>query len=186
MDGALLDGGGGFELRRVPADVESELNRKAARRVASSATDAADCGMLLSMLGLAASDGVVLPRRVVLEEGVRLDEGAVAVCRPGLWANPFVLGQYYRWGDRDCGHPFPAPVEVQDGFEPADLALECCTSVELAVEWHAAWLPGSGLPIAELVGKDVACWCLVSAPCHGDQLLRAAWRLYIDRKKAKA
>ena len=36
------------------------------------------------------------------------------------------------------------------------------------------YLPGSGLPVEELRGKDLACWCPLGGPCHGDILLEAA------------
>ena len=30
------------------------------------------------------------------------------------------------------------------------------------------------LPVHELRGKDLACWCSLDAPCHADLLLKAA------------
>ncbi|MDX3661278.1 DUF4326 domain-containing protein [Streptomyces sp. ID05-26A] len=183
-DGALLEGGSGFHLHRRPEDVEAEEKSRASRRLASSAHNTADCAMLLDMLGLTAVDGLHhRPRRFVLTEGVEPDPDVVPVCRPFQWANPFVLGQYYLWVNQSWGHPYSERVEVPDGVEPDGPMLECCSSVEQAVAWHAAWLPRSGLPIAELVGKHVACWCKTTAPCHGDNLLAAAWRLHINRKK---
>ena len=31
-----------------------------------------------------------------------------------------------------------------------------------------------GLPVHELRGKDLACWCSLDSPCHGDPLLKKA------------
>lgn len=31
-----------------------------------------------------------------------------------------------------------------------------------------------GLPVEELRGRDLACWCPLDAPCHADVLLRLA------------
>lgn len=189
MDGAMLDADSAVRADPLDAAVASSRAHRAALRIATSAIDAADCEKLLDMLGLTAQDGLsARPQRFQLQKGRKLPPNTVRVCR-GLgnpWANPYILGQYYRWTDHALGHPWPEPIPVADGVEPEDPTLECCSSVELAVEWHAAWLPSSGLPIAELVGKNVACWCKASAPCHGDALLEMAWRLYIDRKKAKA
>lgn len=191
MDGAMLQADSAVRADALDPAVAKSRAHRAALRVATSAHDAVDCAMLLDMLGLTAQDGLSdRPQRHQLSRrsGYRIPPNTVRVSRGlgNIWGNPFILGQYYRWGDRVRGYPFPEPVEVPDGVEPEDLALECCTTVETAVAWHAAWLPASGLPIAELVGKNVACWCKETAPCHGDALLQAAWRLYIDRKKAEA
>lgn len=190
MDGAMLDADSAVRPDTLDATEARSRAHRAALRLATSANDAVDCAMLLDMLGLTAQDGLgSQPRRYQLSQRkeYRVPPNTVRVSR-GLgnpWANPFVLGQYYRWLDYTRGHPWPEPIPVPDGVEPEDPTLECCSSVELAVEWHAAWLPKSGLPIAELVGKNVACWCKEMAPCHGDALLAASWRLYIDRKKTE-
>lgn len=186
-DGALLSGVGGFTLDRVAADVEAGIHRKAVHVVADHARGVQDCKELLSMLGLSVHDRYgPKPRRVELStlQGVQLPDRTVRITRDvgSMWANPFIVGRYYRWLDRTLGHPWPQPIDVPDGVEPADPTLECCHSPELAAEWHRAWLPSSGLPISELVGRDIACWCRVHAPCHGDALLDAAWKLHNDRK----
>lgn len=191
MDGAMLDADSAVRADMLDPAIARSRAYRAARRLATSATDVADCGMLLAMLGLTAQDGQgPRPQRFQLSrrKGYRIPADTVRVSRGlgNIWGNPFILGQFYRWTDHTLGYPWPEPVDVPDGVEPEDPTLQCCSSVELAVAWHAAWLPSSGLPVAELVGKNVACWCKADAPCHGDVLLEAAWRLYIDRKKADA
>jgi len=34
------------------------------------------------------------------------------------------------------------------------------------------WLKNSGLNLEELRGKDLACWCPLSLPCHADVILK--------------
>lgn len=81
--------------------------------------------------------------------GWRVPDGAVYVGRPSAWANPHVL----------------APNSTDD-----DRRRVVAQFAEEAEERHAAdpdWL-------APLRGRDLMCWCPLSAPCHADVLLRLA------------
>ncbi len=77
------------------------------------------------------------------------------------WGNPWVIGKtYYRDSDGTFG-----PVECAE------------TSVRLFEEMLQ--LERRGYPTtdeirAELLGKNLACWCKLDAPCHADVLLRIA------------
>lgn len=42
-----------------------------------------------------------------------------------------------------------------------------------AVAWFEAHV-APGLPVHELAGLDLACWCPLDQPCHADVLLRLA------------
>lgn len=92
-----------------------------------------------------------MPLRVQLSRrrGWRKPPGCVVVARPRKWGNPFVVG---RDGDAaECVRKFAEDIHHPNsrlGFAPADLA--------------------------ELRGKDLACWCKLGAPCHADVLLEAA------------
>jgi hypothetical protein len=83
-----------------------------------------------------------------------MPEGAVYVGRPTKWGNPF------RPGDPD------------DEGNPMDTAA--------AMECYAAYVqlrPDLAESARrELVGKDLACWCRLGAPCHADILLELANR----------
>lgn len=70
----------------------------------------------------------------------------VKVCRPGKWGNPFIVGK--------------------DGD-----ALQC---VELYECLTADWRTEQAEALAELRGKNLACWCKPGAPCHADVLLSLA------------
>lgn len=82
-------------------------------------------------------------------KGYRLPDGAIYVGRPTKWGNP------YRHGD-----PLPGmPDQTMD--------------VEDAVHWFAILIAPT-LPLEELRGHDLACWCPLDRPCHADVLLRLA------------
>jgi hypothetical protein len=75
----------------------------------------------------------------------------VNVARPGKWGNPYVVG------------PSLPPAE--------------------AVALYRSWLEGAFAAqpsvrdaVAELAGKNLACWCKPGAPCHADVLLEYANR----------
>ncbi|MEE6273499.1 DUF4326 domain-containing protein [Georgenia sp. MJ206] len=111
------------------------------------------------------------PRRVQLRrtKGWRKPEGVVVVSRPSRWGNPFRVG---------------------DEMMPPRLGQ--CPSVridqKLAVELFRAhverfaaefddYAHGSdGHDLAELAGRDLACWCPLDEPCHADVLLELANR----------
>lgn len=93
------------------------------------------------------------------EKGWRLPEGAICVTRPGRWGNPFVIGK-----------PAPRPA-LSPG--PDVIVRDAAHAVRL----YRAWINTQGrsngmIPI--LGGHDLACWCPLGTPCHGDVLLELA------------
>jgi len=108
-------------------------------------------------------------------KGWRMPEGAVYVGRPGRWGNPFRVPFKYRWADdQPCPYPGPAR-ETQGEWEQ----LERCETLHHAVFWYEAWITRMVPTIAQdavtyLAGRDLACWCPLDQPCHGDVLLRIA------------
>lgn len=83
---------------------------------------------------------------------------AVNIARPGPLGNPFIVGQD---GDRqECVHLFRMLLAGK-------LAISCRASVEsqrLVIGYIAEHLK-------VLRSRNVACWCALDAPCHGDPLL---------------
>lgn len=81
---------------------------------------------------------------------------AVNVARPGKWGNPFKSGMNDDWGHwmtaADCVREFRCLFVDGGTISP--------TAIELA--------------IAELRGKNLACWCRPNEPCHADVLLEMA------------
>jgi len=88
---------------------------------------------------------------------------AVHVARPGKWGNPFVIGKD---GTRaDCVNLFETM-----------LGGHICLTTVASVEIQSAFLLMAGHDVAELRGKNLACWCSARAPCHADLLLEIANR----------
>ena len=125
------------------------------------------------------------PMRLQLQrkKGWRLPEGAVSVARPTRWGNPFRV---------EPGTLCWAVITVVAAAD--DLISSVCvttwyerpTKLEaqaLAVELYEEHIgPGGRYEIdpteivRELGGRDLACYCRVGEPCHGDVLLRIASR----------
>ena len=99
-------------------------------------------------------------------KGYRLPEGAVYVGRPTIWGNPFkVVGVGGRWTVvDDNGRDYrenPCGWVCKD-----DAARKACRLFRIRME-----IERDEIPIYELRGKDLACWCPLDAPCHADVLL---------------
>lgn len=92
-------------------------------------------------------------------KGWKMPPNTVSVCRPGKWGNPF---------------------RVAPAFESEEVKFPAVTAesaVELYREWIARALlqwPSTADPLAELRGKNLACWCQLHCPCHADVLLELA------------
>jgi hypothetical protein len=89
------------------------------------------------------------------EKGWRMPEGAVYVGRPTKWGNPFRVRRNTELG------------EVDD------------QQTAVWNYWHwmrhpRHWALPEPPDVAELRGKDLACWCPLSASCHADVLLELA------------
>lgn len=97
--------------------------------------------------------------------GSRLPAGTVVVSRPGRWGNPFRVGLH--------------GTQEQVVQMHADLVER--GTIVLGDPWHEKQqrlhLEHFLANLHSLVGKDVACFCRLSDPCHGDTLMRAAARL---------
>jgi hypothetical protein len=74
---------------------------------------------------------------------------SVKVCRPGKWGNPFRVGVH---GD----------------------ATECVELFAKDIGWINSRLGFDFEEIAQLRGKNLACWCKQGTPCHADVLLDLA------------
>lgn len=107
------------------------------------------------------------PQRIQLRrtKGWRLPEGAVSVARPTKWGNPFWIGS-----NRCSGRG-------------QTYAEERVTDAETSVRFFREMLsitprnyPTQAEIVAELRGRDLACWCKPGAPCHADVLLELANR----------
>jgi len=111
-----------------------------------------------------------MPERIQLsrKKGWRMPPNTVKVTRPSKWGNPVRL-------------------QIEDGLPGAD--EERRESVRFYQEWlfRRTRQPSFfGEPpritevIAELRGKNLACWCRLDQPCHADVLLELANRPACD------
>lgn len=112
-----------------------------------------------------AGAAICSPRRVQLSrrKGYKLPENTVNVARPGKWGNPFIVGKH---GTRErCVELFRL---LCGGYVCVSFDAECGDAQHRFMQ-HAK------LHIADLRGKNLACWCrLDGKPCHADILLEAA------------
>lgn len=107
--------------------------------------------------------GGLMPQRIQRRraKGWRMPDGAVYVGRGSEWGNPFVVGQD---GTRDeCLRLF---VAVCGGFLAVSRPRETVEAQERLIRAVRG--------VAELAGKDLACWCRLDQACHADILLALA------------
>jgi len=98
-------------------------------------------------------------------KGFKLTENTKCVNRGTKWGNPFkVLFEDGYWRVKD-----------KDGNYWGILYTEKEGASEKAVERYSGWVDGQiglkKLDLNELKGKNLACFCSLSAPCHADYLL---------------
>lgn len=106
-----------------------------------------------------------MPERIQLRrtKGWRKPKGAVVVTRSSKWwGNPFKIGA-----------PIPEPWNLTAKYEGRivenrAMAVELFESYTQVKPFYAEFVR------QELAGKDLACWCPLGQPCHGDVLLAIA------------
>lgn len=110
--------------------------------------------------------------------GWRMPEGAVYVGRPSKWGNPFSemqIGGAYPSLTADQVH-----VMAVRQFEDLVRANRPIVHNERIVggrgdrEIVTYTYPARDEIVADLAGKDLACWCDLGEMCHADVLLRVA------------
>lgn len=111
------------------------------------------------------------PQRIRLSRarGWRKPAGAVVVSRPSKWGNPYTVvedrgGYIVRDADR-----------IQYG-RYGDVWAARARAVELYQQRVIdTWRPDRRQQVrAALRGRDLACWCPLDHPCHGDALIAFA------------
>lgn len=108
-----------------------------------------------------------MPKRIQRKrtKGWRMPQGAISVCRPGLWGNPFVVTEKVKPGTAFSGaaHGCFAVPTVEDAVECYRLMLNERPDMVAAAQ-------------RDLRGKDLACFCALDQPCHADVLIDVANR----------
>ena len=109
------------------------------------------------------------PKRIQRKrtKGWRMPEGAVYVGRPTKWGNPFRVGarSAYWMGPGLASARRPNPIPVMDAQHVTDIYRRMVETNNARFERGE---------VAELRGKDLACWCPLDQPCHADVLLEIA------------
>jgi hypothetical protein len=107
------------------------------------------------------------PKRIQRKrtKGWKMPENTVYVGRGSKWGNPWRAvernGHWHIDGPR--ANPFRTSCGNKEGA--ALVAIECFRSQPEGV---------SGMDLAALSGKNLACWCALNQPCHADVLLELA------------
>lgn len=105
-----------------------------------------------------------MPHRVQLsrKKGWRMPPNTVKVDRSTKWGNPFVVGVH---GTR------PRCLEL---FRLLVIGGYICVTTREHMTEQETSAKHIRKNLATLKGKDLACWCPLSAPCHADVLLYLA------------
>lgn len=99
------------------------------------------------------------PKRVQRRrvKGWKMPANTVYVGRPTKWGNPFVVSD----------------TAAALGIEAA--RADCVSSFREAIRRDdRVYIEFDRSELAELRGKDLACWCPLDQPCHADVLLELA------------
>lgn len=101
-----------------------------------------------------------MPQRIQRRrtKGWKMPENAVSVTRPGKYGNPYKVGQRVEEDTVPNGYWFIDEATCLELFE---------NHVNMMLLDDPHWLD-------PLRGKDLACFCPLSSPCHADVLLRLA------------
>lgn len=102
-------------------------------------------------------------------KGWRLPPGAVYVGRPTKWGNP------YRPDPCVVMHGSDGEIHIYE-YTIADAVQAYRNEITRKYDyrWRIPALPTRDQVVAELRGKDLACWCPLDQPCHADVLLELA------------
>lgn len=110
------------------------------------------------------------PTRITLsrQKGWRMPPNTVKVCRPGIWGNPFAVSL-----DLSA---FEAVAMHKEWLGGADWTAWMWSHHRRHLLRHdvrSKWGKFEAL-LADLRGKNLACWCKPDQPCHADTLLKLA------------
>lgn len=94
-------------------------------------------------------------------KGWKMPENTVSVCRPGKWGNPFSVIPGLRPGSKVSSWGYIAVPTIED-------AIECYR------EFMAQRPDLVADAKRTLRGKNLACFCKPTEPCHADVLLKLA------------
>ena len=107
-------------------------------------------------------------------KGWKMPPNTVCVTRGTAFGNPFTVGGWFKMGN---GKPGMAYLQCYDEEMAKAEGFTYMRDSAQAVGWFRRYrelYPYSPADIGNLRGKNVACFCGVGDPCHGDVLLEIA------------
>lgn len=107
-------------------------------------------------------------------KGWRLPPNTVCVDRSTKWGNPFKVGTHREWTQEYVTKLFSY---MLGGY----ICISCDSPTP---DEQIAYRKMVHRDHAELRGKNLACWCKMGSPCHGDVLLNLAHKRLAKRKAA--
>jgi hypothetical protein len=116
-----------------------------------------------------------MPERVQRKrtKGWRMPPNTVSITRPGKYGNPFRIGGWFMVGP-GAGRPGMIWCEARDE-KVADGRFTKVETAEEAVILFKVFSARYPLKyLDQLRGKNLACFCRLDQPCHGDVLLELA------------
>ena len=113
-------------------------------------------------------------------KGFKMPENTVYVGRPSKWGNPFKVGLIMNYMDvlhfmafNDVRKYFKITGQTVNSIAKKPLDIEDCMYLYKNYKFRVSSETMKKL-MAELKGKNLACWCKIGEPCHADILLRLA------------
>jgi hypothetical protein len=128
------------------------------------------------------------PQRIQLRRtaGWRLPPGAVSVARPTIYGNPYRVGEDVEVvADDGMSVTLPATPDLavalyrsrlECWLDPLERAVELPSGAQVIHDEDVAGEEYIAALLAELRGRDLACWCSLDEVCHADVLLELANR----------
>lgn len=116
-------------------------------------------------------------------KGWRIPENTVCVGRGSKWGNPFwIIGSGSNWvifcaEVKNENHNKIAQDIFHNEFLKNTTYTTICAALNISVEMYSEYSEKTGLKELakeELKNKNIACWCKLTAICHGDMLLKIA------------
>lgn len=110
-------------------------------------------------------------------KGWRMPPNTVYVGRGSIFGNPFKIGEHWRVGaGRITTGNVAFNTQMLSAFGDRPLTqADCVKAYEIyldyaGIPWNEWYYPAP----CDLHGKNLACWCPLDQPCHGDLLLERA------------
>jgi hypothetical protein len=116
---------------------------------------------------------ITQPQRIQRKrtKGWKMPPNTVCVTRPGNHGNPFKVGGWFKMGNGNYGFTW------LQRFDEVDADIYGFTLIKTkaqAVQWYRRYrelYPFTNAETEALRGRNIACFCPLTDPCHGDVIL---------------